>query len=150
MMDSVDKQIIEILRNDAKLSSKELAKQLNISSSTVRRRVKNLIDSGTLRIVAIPDPVKVGFPLTAVLAFDVSIEKIELAVQMLVTRPEVSWVSTTAGRFDIIALARFRSTDELSQFLQKDLLRMEGLKNTETFLCLHMEKSFLQPQKAFF
>ena len=59
---------------------------------------------------------------------------------MLAQRPEIGWVSTTTGRFDILALARFASTDELSDFVEKKVTRIEGVNNSETFICLRIGK----------
>ncbi len=140
MYDSLDEQLVQLLGKDARQTSKALAKQLKVSAATVRRRVGKLIQSSAIRIVAVADSKKIGFPLTAIIAFDVSHEKIESAMQMLASREELIWVSTTTGRFDILALAIFRSTDELSNFVQRDLANIEGLRGTETFICLHIEK----------
>ena len=71
-------------------------------------------------------------------------------MEMLANRREVRWVSSSTGRFDIIVLARFHSTDELSGFIQKDLAQVEGLRNSETFVCLHVKKGRYVPLDAIF
>ncbi|MFC1986919.1 Lrp/AsnC family transcriptional regulator, partial [Chloroflexota bacterium] len=60
MLDSLDRRLIDLLQQDAHQPSKVLAKQLSVSSSTVRRRVKRLIQQGIIRIIAIPKPEKIG------------------------------------------------------------------------------------------
>ena len=145
MTDSLDEKLIQLLEKDARQSSEVLAKQLNVSPATVRRRIKRLIQSGVLRMMALVDPDKVGFPLIAVIAFDVAHDRLEAAMQTLADLPEVTWVSTTTGRFDILALVRFRSTEELSTFVQKELPNMEGLRDSETFICLQVKKGRYMP-----
>ena len=140
IIDGLDERLIHLLENDARQSSEVLAAQLNTSPATIRRRVRKLIQSKVLRIVAVVDSSKVGLPLTAVIALDVAHEKLDSVTQMLVSRPEVKWISTTTGRFDILVMARFPSTDELSVFVQKELAKIEGVRDSETFICLHIGK----------
>ena len=141
MLDSLDEQLIELLKEDAQRSSETLGKQLKVSSATVRRRTKKLIQNGMLRIMAVTDPIKVGLPLAVVIAFDVVHEKLNSITTLLANRPEVRWASTTTGRFDLIIIARFSSTEELANFTQKELPKIEGIKDCETFVCLHLEKA---------
>ncbi|MFQ5874857.1 MAG: Lrp/AsnC family transcriptional regulator [Dehalococcoidia bacterium] len=63
MSDSLDEQLVHLLEWDARQSSEALAKQLQVSPSTVRRRIRKLMQSGILRTVAFVDPTKLGFPL---------------------------------------------------------------------------------------
>ena len=142
MVDSLDKKLIELLMEDANRSSEALGKLLKVSSATVRRRTKTLIQNGVLRIIAVADPNKVGAPLAVVIAFDVVHEQLDSITKLLANRPEVKWASTTTGRFDLIILARFRSTEELANFTQKELPKnIEGIRNSESFICLHEEKA---------
>ncbi len=145
MPDSVDEQLIRLLGQDARQSSESLAKQLNLSSATVRRRLRKLIRSDLLHIVGVVDPVRFTFPLAAVIALDVAHDKLESAMELLVNQPEIKWVSSTTGRFDIVAMARFHSTDNLSEFLTKQLAQMEWVKDSETFICLDVRKGRYVP-----
>ena len=138
--DSIDKQLVRLLGQDARQNSETLAKQLNVSAATVRRKLRKLIRSDMLHIVGLVDPNKFGFPLAVIIALDVAHDKLESASEVLVKRPEIKWVSSTTGRFDIIALARFPSTESLSDFMIKELTQMEGVKNSETFICLGVKK----------
>lgn len=143
--DSVDEQLVRLLGQNARQNSETLAKQLNLSAATVRRRLRKLIRSKLLHIVGVIDPSKFGFPLAVVIALDIAHDKVELAIKALAKRPEIEWISTTTGRFDIIAYARFPSTDGLSDFVTKELARMEGVKDSETFICLDVKKGRYVP-----
>lgn len=140
--DSLDEHLVQLLERDASQTSGTLAKQLNVSASTVRRRLRKLTQSGVLRFIAVVDPSKIGVILTTVIALDVTHEKLDLVTRLLANRPEVKWVSITTGRFDIIAFAQFRSTYELSTFVQRELANIEGLRNSETFICLDVKKGY--------
>ena len=137
--DSLDGRLIKLLQKDAGQSSEVLAKQLKVSAATVRRRIRQLIKNKVIRIAAIADPGKVGLPLAVIIAVDVFHDKLDSVMQTLANQPEILWTSTTTGRFDIIALTRFPSTDELSTFLQNEMPRIEGIRDTETFICLNLE-----------
>ncbi len=138
--DAIDDQLIRLLGKDGRLSSNTLSKQIKVSSTTVRRRVRKLIRDGVLRIVAVVDPKKIGLPLTTIIAFNVAREQLNSTTKWLSSQPNIKWVSTTTGRYDILALAQFSSTDDLSEFLNNKVASIEGLKNTETFICLHTDK----------
>ena len=137
---STDKRIVQILGQDARQSSETLAKQLNLSAATVRRRLRRLFRSKLLRIVGVVDPADFGFPLCVVFALDVAHDRLESAVEALANRPEIRWVSITTGRFDVIAIARFRSTENLSEFVTKALSQMEGVRDSETLICFGAKK----------
>jgi Lrp/AsnC family transcriptional regulator for asnA, asnC and gidA len=140
MHDSIDEQLVQLLETDACQTSEALARQLQVSATTVRRRIRRLSESSAIRRVALVDPSKFGFPLVAVVAVDVAHDKLESAMQALASLPETTWVSSTTGRFDILLLARFRSTEDLSRFVQRELAKIEGLRDTETFVCLEVRK----------
>ena len=139
-IDSLDRQLIDLLMQDARRTSEELARYLNVSSSTVRRRMKKLVDQGIVHIVAIPEPSEVGLFLEAVIALDVPHPKVVSVLEKLHSYPQIRWVAGMSGRFDIMAYVWLRSTDELHNFIL-EVGKIEGVTKTETFICLHVEKS---------
>ena len=141
-LDPTDLQIVKMLCEDGQQDSEALSKKLHLSAATVRRRVKRLMESGTLRIVAVVDPAKFGLHLTAVLAFDVAHDRMVSVVEALSQRPEIRWVSATTGRYDILAQARFESNEKLAEFVQNELPKIEGVRDCETFMCLEPKRRF--------
>jgi Lrp/AsnC family transcriptional regulator for asnA, asnC and gidA len=142
-MDEIDNQLIRIVERNARQSSGAIAKQLNVSSATVRRRLKHLIDAQELHVVAHVDPVKSGFPVSALTGLNIDSELHDEVVKQLRKLPEVSWASTTTGRFDGFIFARYHSNEHLYDFLKNVLTQIRGIKDSETFICLHIEKSGL-------
>lgn len=138
--DEFDFKLAQIVGRDAKQSSEEIAKQLNVNSATVRRRLKNLIDNGYLHIVGVVDPVDFGLPVAAILGLDVDNDKLDTVLALLLDQPEIKWAAITSGRFDITAIARFPSIAELALFITSKLGHVNGLRNTETSICLNVEK----------
>ena len=142
MIDSFDIQLISLLEQDARQSSSILAEQLSASPSTIRRRMSELLKHKIIRIIAVPEPKKIGQPLIVIQAFQLVHEKINSFFWILGSKKEVKCLYATSGRFDAIALMWFPSTDHLYRFIEKDIPKMEGIKATETFICLHTEKTF--------
>jgi Lrp/AsnC family transcriptional regulator for asnA, asnC and gidA len=140
LLDSVDKQLVTLMGKDAQQSSETLAKQLNISAATVRRRLRRLIKNDILRIVGVADPAKFGLGLGVIINLDVEQNKLDSVMDWLINRPEIKWAATTTGRFDIITIARFESTEHLSNFFTKELTGLPGIKDTETLVSLDVRK----------
>ncbi len=137
-LDEIDNKLIKLLEQNAWQRSGALAKELNISSATIRRRLRRLIQNGVLRAVAIADSGTVALPLTAIIALNVAHQDLDCAIKTLAGLSEIAWFATTTGQFDIIVLAQFHAMEELHEFLRGKLPSMEGIKNSETFVCLHV------------
>jgi Lrp/AsnC family transcriptional regulator for asnA, asnC and gidA len=144
-INSIDEKLVRLLGRNALQNSETLAKQLNVSAATVRRKLKKLIQSDLLRIVGIANPDKFGYPLGVVIALDIQHDKTERAMRVLTKRPEIGWLSSTTGRYDIIAVAGFPSTEGLSNFLTRQLSKLEGLRGSETFVVLNNKKGHYIP-----
>ena len=142
MVDSLDVQLIELLGQDANIRSAKLAKQLGVSSSTIRRRVRHLIKGKAVKIVAIPTPEAINLPLRVIVAFQVAQDKIgSIFKQIFNSYENVRFMAATSGRFDLMAIMWFESTNALYDYIGQKVSRIEGIKSTETFICLHVERS---------
>ena len=136
----LDRQLIDLLMQNANISSTELAKKLNVSSSTVRRRMKGLLEQGIIRIIAAPDLHKVGFPVVAFISLEVSHEKIKSVLKALSEYPHVAWVAATSGLFNVRSVWWVRSTEELYRLLESEIGKIDGIIRSETSICLQIEK----------
>lgn len=136
MIDRIDKQLIRLLEKDGRASSFRLAKELHLSASTVRRRLKRLIENQTLRIVPVVDANQADISLTVIIGLGIAHDKMEEAFLTLTSYSEVKWFVTTTGRFDILARVQLRSTNELANFWSEKIRKIPGLKDSETFVCL--------------
>jgi len=102
--------------------------------------MKRLVEQRIVHVVAIPEPSEVDLSVEAIIAFDVHHDKVVSVLKELHEYPQIRWVSSMSGRFDIMALVWLRSTDDLHKFIL-ELGKVEGVTKTETFICLHVEKS---------
>ena len=151
-MDLVDKELIKLLARDALQNRDLIAKKLGATPSTVRRRMKKLIDNDAIRIVAAIDPVQAGLPLTVLIGFDVEVNKLDSALKAVSSRPEVTWAGITTGRYDLILMARLPSMDDLYQFVKELSDQVDGFRDSETFVTMHTGKghySLIHTTKTF-
>lgn len=138
-----DSKLIALLQNDGRQSATELANKLGIGAAQVRRRIRQLIQDGTIRIVAIVDIAKTGMRLIAITGLQVMPGKSIQVQRKLAESPNIRFVAGTTGRFDVITWARFDSIEKLSQFVECELGKLDGIKGSETFMCLRVSKGGL-------
>ena len=108
-IDNTDKQLIKLLERDAWQTSEALARLLNVSSATIRRRLKRLVQNGMLRAVAVQVDT-VDTRVEAMIALNVSHESLDNVLQALARQREAKWVASTTGRFDVRVVFEFNST----------------------------------------
>ena len=136
-IDPIDEKLIKLLQFDARQSSEVLAKQLIVSPTTVRSRIRKLLANGTIRIVAVTDPRMWGPYLFAFLAINVEINELDSVVEALSNLKEVVNILITTGRFDIMTLVRTASVEDLSHFMRNDVAKIKGIKSIE--IMIYME-----------
>jgi Lrp/AsnC family transcriptional regulator for asnA, asnC and gidA len=140
-LDELDVKLINLLQQDGRASNIELARQAGVSEGTVRRRFRTLVNDNVLRVVAIPDPAKLGRGTTALIGLQVDPAEVEPAAAELSGIPEVQYVSVTTGAYDIFVWVAMPSPEELSQFLRARIGAINGIRRTETFVNLSVKKN---------
>ncbi len=139
-IDDTDIIILKELQEDFTTSYRDIAKKLNLSVGTVHNRVKKLKEIGVIKsFAAVLDAEKLGFELTAVLLMQVEGGDIIDVERTIAKSKSVVAVYDTTGEFDIIAIAKFRSRDELNSFI-KETLKIEAIKRTVTSIALNVVK----------
>ena len=138
-LDDVSKAIIEQLQEDGRQSYATIAKQVGLSEAAVRQRVQRLLDSGVMQIVAVTDPLQVGFRRQAMIGIRVDGDLTSVG-DALTKMPEVDYVVTTAGSFDILAEVVCEDDDQLLELLTKRVRTLPGVQSTETFVYLKLNK----------
>lgn len=134
-MDQTDRDIIRQLQEDGRRRYTEIAQSLGISEGTVRNRVNALIKQGSLRIVGLADPHRLGFHAPAIIGVLVDPGQTEKAANEVRTFEEVSYLVRSSGSFDLIVEVFCRDQDHLVAFLEK-LQSVPGIRRTETFIIL--------------
>ena len=138
LLDDIDRALIKELEKDARVSSDVLAKSMNISSTTIRRRTRKLIQEGIIKIVAIPDLKKLGFSFIVGIQMELDQKKIDYVAGELIKHPNVRMIWTVTGRYNLTAMAVFESTEEFSEFMRNVVGELDGLKSVETNIYLEL------------
>lgn len=139
-MDQLDTRIIALLQRDGRASNAGIAREVGVSEGTVRRRLKRLVQEEYIRVVALPDPVKMGFESEALIGVQVDPDKVDRVARDLAALEEIKWVTATTGSFDIFAWATLASAEALGVFLRTKVGIIPGVRRTETFVSLSLNK----------
>ncbi|MCL3818850.1 Lrp/AsnC family transcriptional regulator [Aeromicrobium wangtongii] len=138
-LDETAKRIIELLQDDGRLSYSAIAKDVGLSEAAVRHRVQKLIDSGVMQVVAVTDPLQMGFARQAMVGIKVSGDVRKVAAE-LATMDQLDYIVITTGRFDILAELVAESDDELLDLISSRISALDQVVTTETFVYLRLEK----------
>jgi Lrp/AsnC family transcriptional regulator for asnA, asnC and gidA len=140
-LDALDKSILRILQENGRASYSEIARRIGIPESTVRLRVKKLVERGVIRkFAALINPFKAGYSIVAFIAVDAEPGKVKEAAEKLSKLPEVDVLGIATGAHDILMQVTVRDLQELEDFLIEKLGSIEGIKSTETSILTSVRK----------
>jgi Lrp/AsnC family transcriptional regulator for asnA, asnC and gidA len=138
LLDDVSRAIIEQLQEDGRRSYARIAGAVGLSEAAVRQRVQRLLDAGVMQIVAVTDPMQVGFPRQAMVGVRTTGDARSVA-DALADCPEVDYVVVTAGSFDVLVEVVCEDDEHLLETIAR-LRAVEGVLSTETFVYLGLRK----------
>lgn len=139
-VDALDRRIIGFLQRDGRMTNTEMARQLRVTETTVRKRVATLIDQGLLAVVGVPDPSIAGLTLSAIIGIRAHLKALRQVSLQLRSYPEVRYVGLTTGRYDVIIEAFFTDQEHVLEFVTGRLGSLEGVVAVESSLILKVEK----------
>lgn len=138
MLDEVSKAIIEQLQQDGRRPYASIGKAVGLSEAAVRQRVQRLQETGVIQVVAVTDPLQVGYGRQAMVGVRVE-GPLEPAAERIDAIPEVSYAVVTAGAYDLLAEVIAEDDDHLLRIL--GVIRdVPGVVGTETFVYLKLRK----------
>ena len=135
-IDHIDCQMIELLQKDGRISNTDIAKKIGISEATVRTRLTRLIEEEYIQIVAVSNPIKLGFKIVGILRIKVEITKIESVTKELSKLKSIWFVVHATGDSDIYTEFVAQSLDELNDLIFNNIYKIKGVVRTETSLIL--------------
>ena len=138
-LDEVSKAIIEQLQQDGRRSYAAIGKVVGLSEAAVRQRVQRLIESGVMQVVAVTDPIELGFARQAMVGIEVTGPLDEVA-DALAELDEVDYVVVTAGSYDVLVEVVCESDDHLLELISGKIRKIPGVVRTETFMYLNLRK----------
>jgi len=140
-LDDVSKAIVEQLQTDGRRSYAEIGKAVGLSEAAVRQRVQKLTEAGVMQVVAVTDPMQLGFSRQAMIGIRVVGDTTHVAETLSAMRA-VDYVVLTAGSFDILAEVVCEDDDDLIELLNSKIRAIDGVQSTETFVYLRLQKQF--------
>ncbi len=135
-IDQTDCRIIELLQTDGRMPNTMIAKKLGISEATVRSRLNRLIKEEYVQIVAVSDPLKLGFGVCGIMKIDVDIKKIDTVSRELSKIEQLWYIVHATGSAYIYAEFNAKSIGEVNDFISQKINKIDGLLKTETSLVL--------------
>lgn len=139
-VDEVDVRILRILNNNARKSYRDIAKELDLSLTTVSKRIKRLeTEKVILGYAPLLDQEKLGFDITAIIGIKILHGRIIETEKYLAKDPAVFAVYDSTGDWDAMVEARFRTRTDLNEFVKRTL-EHEDIENTHTQVVLNVTK----------
>jgi Lrp/AsnC family transcriptional regulator, regulator for asnA, asnC and gidA len=139
VLDDVSKAIIEQLQQDGRRSYAAIGKVVGLSEAAVRQRVQRLTESGVMQVVAVTDPLQLGFARQAMVGVRARGE-LERVAEALGELEEVDYVVITAGTYDILVEVVAESDDHLLELISGKIRTIHNVESTETFMYLKLQK----------
>lgn len=125
-LDAVDRQLLRMLQADGRSSYAAMAEQVGLSAPAVRLRVQRLQDAGVLQVVAVTDPIVLGYPVMALAAVTVSGD-VRPVADALGAIENVIYLVLTSGEQDLVAELVCRSSDELLAVVNEQIRAVPGV-----------------------
>jgi Lrp/AsnC family transcriptional regulator for asnA, asnC and gidA len=142
-IDEVDNAIIEQLQQDGRRPYTHIARAVGLSEAAIRQRVQRLTEGGVMQIVAVTDPLMLGFLRQAMIGIQVEGD-VRTVADTLGNIPEVDYVVLTAGSFDVILEAVVENDEALLALLNDRIRSVPGVRGAETFIYLKLHKQTYQ------
>lgn len=139
-LDEIDRKILAALRDDGRIPFTQIAEQLGVSPGMIRMRYNRLVEAGLVKIVAISNPLRMGYTTMAMIGIRAEGRLLMQAAEQISALDEVIYLILTSGTFDIMAEVICRDRAHLLQFLTERLYKIEGVRETETFMHLKIVK----------
>ncbi len=139
LLDATAKRIIEELQTDGRRSYAAIAKNVGLSEAAVRQRIQRLIEGGVMQVVAVTNPLTLGFHRQAMIGVRAEGD-LRLIADKLAALSEIDYVVVTAGSFDILLEVVCEDDEHLLRLLNDGIRAVPGVRETEAFVYLRLTK----------
>jgi Lrp/AsnC family transcriptional regulator for asnA, asnC and gidA len=139
-IDDIDLQIIKILNKDGRTPFSQIAKRLGVSTGMIRQRYHRLVQEGVLQVVAVTNPLLMGFTIMAHIGVKAEVSRLKEIADQIAAFEEVIYLVLLTGSYDLHIEVVCRDQAHLLNFLTNKLHSVEGIKDTESFICMQIAK----------
>jgi Lrp/AsnC family transcriptional regulator for asnA, asnC and gidA len=139
LLDDVNKAIVEQLQKDGRRTYGAIGEAVGLSEAAVRQRVQRMRDAGVMQIVAVTDPLQVGFRSQAMVGIRTDGDSRTVA-ERLAAVEDIDYVVLCTGSFDILVELVCEDEDSILELLNGVIRQIPGVRDTETFMYLKLTK----------
>lgn len=139
-LDDTDLNIITILNEDGRTPFSQIAQRLGVSTGMIRQRYHRLVQEGVLQVVAVTNPLLMGFTTMAQIGVKVDVSRLQEIADQIANFEEVIYLVLLTGSYDLHIEIVCRDKSHLLDFLTNKLHSVDGIKDTETFICMRIAK----------
>jgi DNA-binding Lrp family transcriptional regulator len=139
-LDDLDRQLIEILGRDARVSNRKIAGDLGVTEGTVRGRIKRLQQERLIAFTAITDFGMENASKLAFIGVQADVQNVREIAAQIADGPKVNAVMITMGRFNILAFCLFETLDTLFEVASERILAIPGVHHVETSIAVKTVK----------
>lgn len=140
VIDDLDRNIMRLLAEDARLSNRNIALTLGVTEGTVRARVKRLEQDNYIRITAVTNMELLGRPQLAYIGIHAEQDKIKQVADQIAEFDEINGVIILLGRFDVLAIGLFSDLEQLHEIASDRILGLSGVRHVETTIVVDIAK----------
>jgi Lrp/AsnC family transcriptional regulator for asnA, asnC and gidA len=139
-MDAIDRAIIAALQEDGRMPFSQMAERLGVSPGTVRQRLQRLTERGVLQIVAVTNPLKIGYHTMALIGVKADGHRLQEIARQIAAFDEVIYLTICSAAYNLLVEVVCLDNSHLLTFLTGKLYSVEGVRDTETFIYLDIVK----------
>ncbi len=139
-LDDIDRHIINALRADGRVAFAQIAEQLNVSPGMIRQRYNRLVDLGYLKVVAVTNPLMMGKRTMSMIGIRTDGRKMMEVANKIAKFDEVVYIVATSGRYDLMIEVFCADHEDLFNFMAEKLAKVDGVRETESFIYLKIAK----------
>jgi Lrp/AsnC family transcriptional regulator for asnA, asnC and gidA len=145
-LDEIDRTILRLLRQNARMSLQEMSRKTGISDATLQFRLKRMRANGVIESFTIKaNPAATGYTVTAIMLVQTEAEKHEQAVAALAKIPEISEVYGILGEYDLFVKVWARSLEELNTLINDSIKSIGGIEDLLEIVVVERTKEETSP-----
>ena len=139
-LDDLDRQLIDLLARDARVSNRKIAVDLGVTEGTVRGRIKRFQQDGLISFTAITSFGLADSARMAFIGVEVNVNEVRDVADKIAEMPSVNAVMVTMGRFNVLAICLFNTLDNLLELASNQILALPGVHHVETSIAVKTVK----------